>query len=271
MVTKDPCNPTTPGARLRRASGQRSQRPVLSGPVRTCIGCRKEGTPEDLVRMVLAPDGGVAFDLAGGAVGRGAWVHPTEACLQKASKATGRHLGAHAAPTETRNHEASVAGLTAANPDNPADITTNNGTLLRSVQPLLFILAAAAKRRAAGLISAAYRARYVALGSDASRQAFHEGRARLVVLASDALAAGKESWIETATAKGLLAVWSTKAELGALMGRDELAVLTVLDSGLAQSLTRVFAMTIPAASHLAKGTVSTWTTGLPGPQDSEDG
>jgi ribosomal protein L7Ae-like RNA K-turn-binding protein len=188
--------------------------------------------------MVLAPGGEVAFDLAGGAVGRGAWVHPQASCLRKASKVVGQRLSS---------------------PD----------ALTGDVLPVM--LAAAARRRATGLLLAANRAKLLAVGSHACRQSFLDGKVKLVVLAADALAAGKESWVETATAQGLVVFWSTKAELGGLIGRNELAVLTVLDGGLARSLVRVFAMMIPAASHSAKQTFSAWTTGLHGSQDSEDG
>ena len=59
-------------------------------PERTCIGCgRKAGQPE-LVRLVLV-EGRVAVDRARRG-GRGAWIHPAPACLEKAvrRKAFGR-------------------------------------------------------------------------------------------------------------------------------------------------------------------------------------
>jgi uncharacterized protein len=216
-----------------------STRVLPKAPVRTCIGCRQQGAPVELVRMVLGPDGSVAFDLAGGAAGRGAWVHPSEPCLRKAAKATARSL--HADGSE-------------------------------NVEALALSLAQAATRRAVGLVGAAHRARYVALGSDASKEAFSAGRARLVVLATDAKAAKQESWIEAAAGKGLLVAWATKDELGSIVGRDELAVLVVTDEGLARNLLRAIAMTIPVSSRLAKAAaVSALTTGSQGREDSEDG
>lgn len=233
----------------RRGSNSRtSALPVPPpGPVRTCVGCRRQGTPKDLVRMVLGSEGEVAFDLAGGAVGRGAWVHPIHACLSKAKKATSRSLKLESASSE-------------------------RGTNAESADALVVKLARAAARRGVGLIGAAHRARHLALGSDASKAAFDEGRARLVILATDARAAKRESWLEAAATRGLLAAWSSKAELGAIVGRDELAVLVVTDEGLAQSLRRVMAMTIPLASQLANAARdSARTTGSQGRQDSEDG
>ena len=50
-------------------------------PIRSCIGCRKTGSPTSLVRMVLV-DGKVIFDQQQIAPGRGAWVH--RKCLKLA-------------------------------------------------------------------------------------------------------------------------------------------------------------------------------------------
>ena len=50
-------------------------------PIRSCIGCRKTGSPTSLVRMALV-DGKVIFDQQQIAPGRGAWVH--RKCLKMA-------------------------------------------------------------------------------------------------------------------------------------------------------------------------------------------
>ena len=50
-------------------------------PIRSCIGCRKTGSPSSLMRMVLV-DGKVIFDQQQIAPGRGAWVH--RKCLELA-------------------------------------------------------------------------------------------------------------------------------------------------------------------------------------------
>jgi uncharacterized protein len=237
--------PRQQAATARVEARARVERPVRSAPIRTCIGCRQQGCSGDLVRMVLGPDGSVAFDLAGGAVGRGAWVHPLEACLRKAAKVTARSLRA----------------------DGSVD-----------VESLMLSLTAAAIRRAVGLLGAAHRARHMAIGGDACRESFAEGKARLVILATDAKAASDKAWLDAAATKGLLTRWSTKAELGAIVGREELAVMVVTDDGIAQSFLRVVAMTMPVASRLAKAhcdataaAVSARMTGSQGRQDSEDG
>ena len=62
-------------------------------PVRTCIGCRQKAEKSALVR-VIATDGRVEVDESATAPGRGAWLHPTPQCGEKAvkHKAFGRAL-----------------------------------------------------------------------------------------------------------------------------------------------------------------------------------
>lgn len=68
-----------------------------SGPVRTCIGCRERTTKDLLVRVVAVASGtttAVVPDTTGTAQGRGAHLHPTTSCLQRATQrnAFGRAL-----------------------------------------------------------------------------------------------------------------------------------------------------------------------------------
>jgi len=62
-------------------------------PVRTCLGCRKRADRSSLLRVV-AQDGEVVADVSASASGRGAWVHPTQKCVETARerKAFGRAL-----------------------------------------------------------------------------------------------------------------------------------------------------------------------------------
>ncbi len=52
-------------------------------PERTCVACRGKGTPMTLLRLVVC-DGLVVPDLEQRLPGRGAWLHPTPACLDLA-------------------------------------------------------------------------------------------------------------------------------------------------------------------------------------------
>jgi predicted RNA-binding protein YlxR (DUF448 family) len=55
-------------------------------PERTCIGCREEQGKRDLVRIIRTTDKRVAIDATGKANGRGAYLHPLQACWEKALK-----------------------------------------------------------------------------------------------------------------------------------------------------------------------------------------
>ena len=52
-------------------------------PVRTCLGCRKRADKSSLLRVVVH-DGEVVADVSASLPGRGAWVHPTRACVESA-------------------------------------------------------------------------------------------------------------------------------------------------------------------------------------------
>jgi predicted RNA-binding protein YlxR (DUF448 family) len=65
---------TPPTARARRI------------PQRTCIACRMEEAKRAFVRIVRTPDQRVQVDVTGRANGRGAYIHPTRQCWEKALK-----------------------------------------------------------------------------------------------------------------------------------------------------------------------------------------
>ena len=134
-VTRPGVPPDFSGATRRARVGpvareDRSRRPdptvaVVTGPVRTCVGCRERAARSELLRVVAGsgPDGRPAAvpDPSGSAPGRGAHVHPATRCLDLAvrRKAFGRALRAgpaldpgpvaehvrSAAPQETQAHQ----------------------------------------------------------------------------------------------------------------------------------------------------------------------
>lgn len=85
---------------------------ALNGPMRTCIGCRHTDSRSVLLRVVVgAGDGGQAIvlpDPAKRVPGRGAWLHPTDACYEMAlrRRAFGRALriAEPADATRVRDH-----------------------------------------------------------------------------------------------------------------------------------------------------------------------
>lgn len=56
-------------------------------PLRQCLGCREMKPKRELIRVVRSPEGEVSLDFKGRKPGRGAYVCPDPACLQKARKA----------------------------------------------------------------------------------------------------------------------------------------------------------------------------------------
>ncbi|GAA3612393.1 YlxR family protein [Agrococcus terreus] len=74
------------------------QRPGVScgrvDPIRTCLGCRTRSEPALLVR-IAAQGGQAVVDEGRRLPGRGAWVHPTQQCAERAIRAIPRALRQH--------------------------------------------------------------------------------------------------------------------------------------------------------------------------------
>lgn len=54
-------------------------------PVRTCVGCRARASRAALLRVVIR-NGVLVFDEQAVLPGRGAWVHPTQECVDTAQR-----------------------------------------------------------------------------------------------------------------------------------------------------------------------------------------
>ena len=55
-------------------------------PMRQCLGCREMKPKKELCRIVRSPEGEISLDLKGKAPGRGAYICPDRACLERARK-----------------------------------------------------------------------------------------------------------------------------------------------------------------------------------------
>lgn len=55
-------------------------------PMRMCVACRSMRPKKELIRVVRTPEGAVIADKTGRANGRGAYLCPDAACLDKAVK-----------------------------------------------------------------------------------------------------------------------------------------------------------------------------------------
>jgi predicted RNA-binding protein YlxR (DUF448 family) len=55
-------------------------------PQRTCVACRQVKAKRELVRVVRTPQGDIEIDITGKKEGRGAYICPSQECLEKALK-----------------------------------------------------------------------------------------------------------------------------------------------------------------------------------------
>jgi predicted RNA-binding protein YlxR (DUF448 family) len=173
-------------------------------PERTCIGCGKDDVRENLVRVVVGPQGEVAFDLAGGAFGRGAHVHPSSSCLQKAaSKGLSRSFS--------------------------VPVSCDGASLC-------VLLTEAADRRIEGLLSSAARSGVAVIGFEAVDAALARDELVLAVVACDAGGCATSRSIQQAVAQGRAVAWGTKAVLGALVCRGEVSVLGIRSAKIGASV-----------------------------------
>ena len=187
---------------------------------RTCVGCGAREEPRELLRMIVGEGGAVAFDLRGGSFGRGAHVHPREACLAKArggiARAFRRDPGVDGAELGAR-------------------------------------LVSACDARMAGLLLSARRLGAVAVGADAALDAGQEGRpGGVLIVASDAGSIAGRDEVTREVARGAAFAWSTKNELGALLGEHAVAICRVRHPAIAAELARTRAYADAGAMAMRK-------------------
>lgn len=104
-----------------------------------------------------------------------------------------------------------------------------------------------AERQLEGLVLAAWRSRRLVYGGDAVKEALPQ--ATLGVLATDARAVAKETFVQEAAQNGKMLVWSSKFQLGKWLGRSEVGVMAVMDSAIAQAMRRAIALSTLAGSE----------------------
>lgn len=195
---------------------------------RTCIGCGEHADPRELVRLVLGPDGEIAVDAAGGGFGRGAHVHARGACLvQAATRGLQRATKGRATCVSVAVKEGGAVATTTAAP--------------LSATALGDAIEGAMARRIAGLLATAVRTRKARIGSDAVTGAWRSGDAALIVVASDAGAAGEVGAVREAIEAGAAVSWGTKETLATLVfranhGADGVAVVAITDTRIAAAV-----------------------------------
>ena len=58
-------------------------------PVRMCVGCQEMKNKKEMIRVIKTPEGTFMLDATGKKNGKGAYVCPSEECLQLARKNKG--------------------------------------------------------------------------------------------------------------------------------------------------------------------------------------
>lgn len=178
---------------------------------RTCAACRQTDAPDEMVRWVCGEAGDVVPDLLGKNFGRGAWLHPRPSCLNRLQSSLARSFKA------------------------PVQTTAEQGVEL---------LRQAAANHVRKLAGALRRQNLCAVGGTAAKEAWVEGQAVGIVLASDALSVAREAWLTEAVAAGSVRVWGTKDEWGQLLGRAEVGVLAITEERLAKRVFGAIAMAL---------------------------
>lgn len=172
-------------------------------PLRRCIVTRDVRPRAELLRLVIAPDGTVVPDIEGRLPGRGLWITPRRDVIGEALR---RHLIAKAAK------RAVVA------PDDLADR-----------------IEAGLARRCLDLLGLARRAGQSVAGFDKVRGWLRDGKAALLIEASDGAADGRRKL--QAGMRGVPTVAAlSAAELAAALGREIVVHVAVARGPLADRL-----------------------------------
>jgi predicted RNA-binding protein YlxR (DUF448 family) len=187
---------------------------VAHVPERSCILSRRTAAKDELIRLALGPDGGVAPDVRARAPGRGAWIGVDRPTLE-AAQAKGKLKGALARAFKT--NEVAV----------PADLGARiEDALRRAVLERLGLEA-----KASNLL----------LGSEKIETAARRGRVAMLIHAADASAEGRrkldQAWrvgreAEGSGAQGLVFP-EGRAILSLALGRENVVHVAIIDRAAA--------------------------------------
>lgn len=176
------------------------------GPVRTCVVGRDPHPREDLVRLVVSPDGEVVVDARGSLPGRGAWILPSADRLARADRLAG-----------TVGHALGV-------PVNAAQLVAEIRRVIE--EGVLHGLSVAA---AAGALVG---------GQERLADALRSGAVDLVGLASDLAPRTERTLREAGPEVTFVSLPFDSARIGARVGRGPLAAVGLTTVGSTRGLRR---------------------------------
>lgn len=175
-------------------------------PERTCIGCRAVFSKHEVVRIVAGP-GGPVIDYREKLPGRASYVCVSRDCIEKAC----------ARGTLARSLKSSI----------PAP----------SAEHLAAAIVSAARQKIAALLSMAEKAGALAAGFSAVEDALQKDRVKLLLFAEDVSEGTRDKILHHGeTSKKKQMTIFTKAEIGAMVGREFAGVCAIQDAGFADAL-----------------------------------
>lgn len=180
-----------------------------SSPERTCVGCRKKATPDELERFVYLEGQGLIFDLRQRAPGRGVYAHASPTCLGRAV-----HRGGFA-----RGFKRQLSGL--------------------SADDLIAHMREGIQRRLRESLQSVVQARGAEVGATRVSEAVASDRVDLLLVAHDGGESTRQKYLSNAERKQLLVREQLSGELlGLVSGRAFVSVMGITDGEFARRIIR---------------------------------
>jgi predicted RNA-binding protein YlxR (DUF448 family)/ribosomal protein L30E len=194
------------------------------GPLRRCIVTRERLPKERMIRFVVGPDRQLVPDLAARLPGRGIWLSACRDVLElgSAREQEGRQLGRQTGGSADRHLARAFARAARGPVSVPSDLSG--------------LLQAALVQRIGELIGLTRRAGQAVAGYEKAREMLRQGRARLVVQASDGSEAERKRFL-SGFGPDLTVIDPIPGEaLGRIFGRDYVVHVAIAPGKLAESL-----------------------------------
>jgi predicted RNA-binding protein YlxR (DUF448 family)/ribosomal protein L30E len=194
------------------------------GPLRRCIVTRERLPKERMIRFVVGPDRQLVPDLAARLPGRGIWLSACRDVLDSGSarEQEGRQLGRQTGGSADRHLARAFARAARGPVSVPSDLSG--------------FLQAALVQRIGELIGLTRRAGQAVAGYEKAREMLRQGRARLVVQASDGSEAERKRFL-SGFGPDLTVIDPIPGEaLGRIFGRDYVVHVAIAPGKLAESL-----------------------------------
>jgi uncharacterized protein len=194
-----------------------------TGPLRRCIVTRERLPKERMIRFVIGPDRRLVPDLAARLPGRGIWLSACRDVLESGSaREEGRQAGRQTGGSADRHLARAFARAARGPVTVPSDLSG--------------LLQAALVQRISELIGLTRRAGQALAGYEKAREVLRQGRARLVVQASDGSEAERKRFL-SGFGPDLTVIDPLPGQaLGRIFGRDYVVHVAIAPGKLAESL-----------------------------------